>query len=307
VPGSLLKGKVYDENKNPAKNIIIKFSNIGSVITTNSGEFVIELPDGVFSAEIELADNKLSILYPVDRRIALSSDPSYISKVVITNKTQGNESTADLAKKYIKLENLMKEIGLSQDKLKSMIEEFIRSESEKENIEEIKLKEAVYREKRNERFSVISSVISKYIVETHDLAQSLRNAARFKFSKNESLSELAASVLSYNSAFEEFNNNKFSFAGDVELYWENEGISDSLLSSIEYAIEDIHKPNILSLNDEITEINILSDPAFRDDEPETKIAEITRLVENNIKQLSLKMEVFEEKVNYVLNMLKKEI
>ena len=42
-----LKGKVYDENKNPVKNISLRFSTIGSITTTNSGEFMIELPDNL--------------------------------------------------------------------------------------------------------------------------------------------------------------------------------------------------------------------------------------------------------------------
>jgi hypothetical protein len=306
-PGAVLKGKVYDENKNPFKNLTIRFSGIASIVTTNSGEFIIELPDGVLSAEIELSDNNLTLLYPVDRRITLPSDPSYISKIVVGKKKAGTESNAELAKKYLRLEDLMKDIGLSQEKLRSLIDEFIKKESKDDNINEENLKQAVYKEKRNERFSVISSVISNYIIQAQNLALSFRNAAKFKFSRNEALSELITSVANYNLAFEQLNNNKFSYPGDVSLYWDNRELSDSLYETILFATEDIHKPYILSLNNDIANINMLSDPSFNDGDPDKRKKEMIITIAAKLDSLDAGMITLETKTNYVLNTLRNNI
>ena len=39
-----LRGKVIDVNKQPVKNLSIRFTSFGEAITTGSGEFVITIP-----------------------------------------------------------------------------------------------------------------------------------------------------------------------------------------------------------------------------------------------------------------------
>ena len=64
-----LRGKVIDINKQPVKNLPIRFTSFGDAITTGSGEFVITIPQDVNFVDVAIKDDNIQILYPVDSKI----------------------------------------------------------------------------------------------------------------------------------------------------------------------------------------------------------------------------------------------
>ncbi len=265
LAGTKLKGIVYDENSSAVRNITLRFSTLGSAVTTNSGEFIFELPDGVQTVEIELPDRIYSILYPVDKRIAAPVDPDYIFKIVIT-KNNSSGDIKELAEKYVKLEHILADIGVAQNELKTLLADFIKKESEEKNLEEDNLRAAIYKEKRNERFAVISSAFLKYTLKLENVKNGLKVIRDFSFNNGTAYNEFAENVVQYNLIFNELNNNRFAFRSDVALFWDNKILADEVFDVIKFSLNEIHEPFILNLNDEITEMNKLFASYYDDDE-----------------------------------------
>lgn len=302
-----LKGKVYDENSNTVKNLTIRFASLGTVVTTNSGEFIIEIPDGLRSAEIELTDNNLKIVYPIDKRIAVPSDPEFISKIVIGKRATGSASVNDLVTKYKKLEALLGEIGVAQNDMRSLMEDFIKKESEDVNVEEEKLKSALYKEKRNEKFTQISAAILKYNLKAQNILNAFKNVSGFAFTNQNALAELADNVKQYNISFNEINNNKLAYRGDVSLFWGDKKLSDDLYEIYNYAVEEIHKPYILALNEEITEINKIITNVYEDDEKERMTKSVNDEISYSVRELQIKLPVLDRKIMELLTKLQQDM
>ena len=79
-----LRGKVIDVDRKPVKNLSIRFTSFSDAITTGSGEFVITIPKGVQYVDVSLIEENMQILYPIDSKIPVPTDPNFITTIIIT-------------------------------------------------------------------------------------------------------------------------------------------------------------------------------------------------------------------------------
>ncbi|MEO8399344.1 MAG: hypothetical protein ABI550_05940, partial [Ignavibacteriaceae bacterium] len=304
-----LKGKVYDEKKNPVKNFTLRFSSFGNITTTNSGEFVIELPDNLTSVEIEVPDKKWTLLFPIDFKVPIPNDKNYVTKIVVaSNESLTNEKLENAAKNYNKLESLLKEIGVAKDELKNLVENYAKKESENINVQEDSLKQAILNEKKREKFDIISQIFLKYIVKLQNLKDEFKLLTQLAFENSRAFQEIIKSIEAYNAVFNEINNNKFSFQKDISDYWENENLADNFSETVDYGLDEIHKTYILKLNDYIVGINKITTGQIHDSDERKETREnLSQGISSVVRELEIRIPIFEKKITTLIIKLKDSV
>jgi hypothetical protein len=136
-----LKGKVIDENKQPVGNLSIRFTTYGDAVTTGSGEFIITVSQDVQYVDAVVRDENWQLLYPVDAKIPIPTDPDFVTTILVTKKDDENSNLEESVKKYEKLEGLLKEIGSTSKELQDFLKQYIEIESRRLEIDEMKLNE----------------------------------------------------------------------------------------------------------------------------------------------------------------------
>ncbi len=304
-----LKGKVFDEKKNPVKNISIRFSTIGTVTTTNSGEFIIELPEEITSVELEIADKEWLLLYPFDNRIIIPSNRNEITKIVVKSaETQKAEKLDYAAKNYNKLESLLKDIGVAKDELKNLVENYIKKEAPQYDVQKDSLRNAILNEKKREKFDIISKAILNYIGKLQNSKDDFKLITQLAFNDILATKTLIKSIEEYNNAFNEINNSKYIFQKDISEYWLNENLAEEFLITIDYALDEIHKPYILRLNDYIVGINKIVRNNISDiDEKDKLKINISDGISSIVREMEIRIPIFEKKANKLIIKLKDSI
>ena len=301
-----LRGKVYDEKKNPVKNFTLRFSTIGSITTTNSGEFIIELPDNITSAEIETTNKDWTILYPIDKKILIPNDKNSIIKIVVTStEAQQAERLEYAAKNYSKLEALLKDIGVAKDELKNLVENYIQKEAANYDVQKDSLRDAILNEKKHEKFDLISRSPLNYILKLQDVKDIFKLFTQIAFYDSGEMKIISKSINDYNSAFNEINNNKYSFQKDVLDYWEDKYLSENLVTTIDYALDEIHKPYILKLNDYLVGVaKILTGQITDAGEKEKLRKSIAESIISVVHELEVRIPILDRKANNLIISLK---
>jgi hypothetical protein len=136
---------VIDDGKKPVGNLLIRFTSLGDALTTASGEFVISIPENMKYVDVALKDDSLQLLYPVDSKIPVPSDPNFITTILVS-KIKKTEMTSDESKrrdesvkKYAELEKLLKETGSTNKELQEFLKRYIEIESRRLEIDKVKL------------------------------------------------------------------------------------------------------------------------------------------------------------------------
>ena len=302
----VLKGKVYDDNKNPVKNISLRFNTIGSITTTNSGEFMIELPDELSSVEVETIDKNWLILYPFDNRVLIPADKNNLIKIVVS-KTRAKKdlSVKEVVKNFKSLESLLTDIGVARDELKNLLENFSQKEANFYNLQKDSIRSAILNDKKNEIFGMISHALLNYVGQIKDSRNDFNLLTQISVYNHEITDAIKKSIEEYNSSVNELKNNKYVFQKDITDYWEDESLADSLLSTINFAIEEIHEPCFLKLNDYILDINRIVTGQISDSKERNKLKQSTSEGINSVlKQIDFKVPAIENKVNEIIIKLK---
>ena len=301
-----LRGKVYDEKKNPVKNFTLRFSTIGSITTTNSGEFIIELPDNITYTEIETIDKEWAVLYPIDKKILIPNNKNSIIKIVVTStEAQKAERLEYAAKNYSKLETLLKDIGVAKDDLKNLIENYIQKEAAKYDVQKDSLRDAILNEKKREKFDLISRSILNYILKLQDVKDSFKLFTQIALYDSAVMKVITKSINDYNSAFNEINNNKYSFQKDVIDFWTDKYLSENLVTTVDYALDEIHKPYILKLNDYLVGVmKILTGQITDANEKEKLRKSIAEGIISVVHELEVRIPIIDRKANNLIISLK---
>ena len=301
-----LKGKVYDENKNPVKNISLRFSTIGSITTTNSGEFMIELPDNLISVDVETEDKNWIILYPIDNRILVPSDNNGLIKIVVSKEHKPQSiKPEDAAKNFDKLESLLIDIGVAKTELKNLLENYSQKEADYYNLQKDSILNAILNDKKSEKFGIISRALLDYVGKIKNSRNDFKLLTQITIYNHEITDAIKKSIQEYNASYNEINNNKYIYQKNVKDYWNDKSLADSLLQTINYILDEIHQPCFLKLNDYILDINRIVTGQISDSEERSKLKESTsKRIESVLKEINIKVPAIEKKVNDIIIKLK---
>ena len=300
-----LRGKVIDVDRKPVKNLSVRFTSFGDAITTSSGEFVITIPKDVQYVDVSLQEENIQILYPVDSKIPVPSDPNFITTLIVSdNKTSGVKNMEESAVKYNELENLLNDIGTTNTELKSILEKFIEIEAERLEISKSKLKEEFeLKKKRDEAFSEISPFLDEYILRVKNLKTYFEMFYESAFVSNPSVEIINKSIREYNPVYDTIYYNRNKWQKEISSDW-NEVLSANFISSINYMIDEIHTPYIFQLNECMKTINdVILKTINEDKSPEEMKNEVRSKVSPIMKNLEIKIPILEKRLNEILTRL----
>jgi len=297
-----LRGKVIDINKQPVKNLPIRFTSFGDAVTTGSGEFVITIPQNVSSIDVVVKDNSFQILYPVDSKIPVPSDPYFVSTIIVTgNNTAAGTSVDESILKYTQLEILLKDIGTSNSDLNAFLEKFIELESKRLEVSEVNLREEFERKDRRDAiFSEISPVLKEYILRLKNLKTNFEMNYESAFVSNLSVEYLNAAIRLYNPVFDTIYSNNNKWMNNINTSW-NAALAENFSTSINYMLDEVHAPYILQLNECIKTINkIRLKITVGEEKSEELKKEVRTKVSAIMKNLGIKIPILENRFNEIL-------
>jgi len=297
-----LRGKVIDINKQPVKNLPIRFTSFGDAVTTGSGEFVITIPQNVSSIDVVVKDNSFQILYPVDSKIPVPSDPYFVSTIIVTgNNTAAGTSVDESILKYTQLEILLKDIGTSNSDLNAFLEKFIELESKRLEVSEVNLREEFERKDRRDAiFSEISPVLKEYILRLKNLKTNFEMNYESAFVSNLSVEYLNAAIRLYNPVFDTIYSNNNKWMNNINTSW-NAALAENFSTSINYMLDEVHAPYILQLNECIKTINkIRLKITVGEEKSEELKKEVRTKVSAIMKNLEIKIPILENRFNEIL-------
>lgn len=305
----ILKGKVFDESKNPVPNLTIRFTSLGEITTTNSGEFEFEVPADLSFVEIELKDKNWSILSPLDNRLPVPSDELFTAKIfLVYSDNEDDDVITRLADKMDAIETLLKELGYAKEREKQMLEELKEKLSENFNFKIEDFQTAIEaKKKRDALFSEISKELSEFNLAINDVNTMFKNINIYAAEDNMALDELVLYINKYNKVFSSLTNNKFDHYNLIESLWSNPELAEEYMQTVNYALDEIHKPYILRLNETIVVMNKINRKAITDeDEIEELKTQIKSEITTVVKELERRLPVLDRKIEALLLKLKDE-
>ena len=254
---------------------------------------------------MSLQEENIQILYPVDSKIPVPSDPNFITTLIVSdNKTSGVKNMEESAVKYNELENLLNDIGTTNTELKSILEKFIEIEAERLEISKSKLKEEFeLKKKRDEAFSEISPFLDEYILRVKNLKTYFEMFYESAFVSNPSVEIINKSIREYNPVYDTIYYNRNKWQKEISSDW-NEVLSANFISSINYMIDEIHAPYIFQLNECMKTINDVRLRTINEDKsPEEMKNEVRSKVSPIMKNLEIKIPILEKRLNEILTRL----
>lgn len=300
-----LRGKVIDINKQPVKNISVRFTSFGEAITTSSGEFVITIPESVQFADVVIRDNNWQILYPVDSKVPVPADPNFVTTIIVSGNNGSIGSSKDESIiKYNKLESLLKEVGTTNTELKNFLEKFIELEAKRLEISEAELKQELERkEERDTLFTKISPILNEYILRINNLKNNFEMYYQQAFVSTPAVEHLNQAIRAYNPVFESIYNNKNEWQNGINSAWDAV-LSENFSNQVNYMIDEIHTPYVLQLNECTTSINnVRLNVEIDGKTPEEMKSEVGTKVSAIMKSLQIKIPILENRFNELLTRL----
>ena len=297
-----LKGKVIDINKEPVKNLSIRFTTFGEAVTTGSGEFVISVPQSVQFIDVVIRDDNWQILYPVDAKIPVPTDPNFVTTVIVSESSAAIEGGMDESiVKYTQLESLLKDVGTTNTELKVFLEKFIELESKRLEISEAKLREEFERKDRRDAvFAEVSPALKEYILRFKNLKTNFEMYYESAFVSNPSVEHLNTAIRAYNPVFDTIYNNNSKWKNDIASAWDAT-LAESFSASANYMIDEMHKPYILQLNECIKTINEIRLKIVSDEEKSEELKKEVRFkISGIMKNLEIKIPILENRFNELL-------
>jgi hypothetical protein len=300
-----IRGKVIDSNKEPVKNLSVRFTSFGDAVTTGSGEFIITVPAGVQFVDVTIRDDNRKLLYPVDAKIPVPSDPNFVTTVIVSGTAPGEDMSMDKSiLKFEELESLLKEVGTSNIELKAFLEKFIELESNRISVSGSKLREEFERKmKKISTFSEISRILKEYILRAENLKTNFSMYYEIALVSNPAVEKLNEATGAYNPVYDTIYNNSPGWKAVIRMV-KDSALAEDFDSSVNYMIDEIHKPYIFQLNEAvklINEIRFLTGTAS--DNSEEKRRRLKRKVETVIGNLEKKLPLLKNHFDLFINKL----
>jgi hypothetical protein len=300
-----LRGKVIDINKQPVKDLTVRFTSFGDAVTTGSGEFVITIPQSVQFIDVVIKDDNLQILYPVDAKIPVPVDPNFVTTIIVSGINTSTAGSMDESiLKYNKLESLLKEVGTTNTELKTFLEKFIELESKRLEISETKLREEFERKNRRDAiFSDISPVLKEYILRLKNLKTNFEMSYELAFFSDSSVEYLNRAIRVYNPSFDMIYNNQNKWRNEIKSAWD-EVLSENFAIQVNYMIDEVHTPYVFQLNECLKILNEIRRKIISDEEKTEELKKEVRIkVSEIMNNLVIKIPILEKRFDEVLTRL----
>lgn len=246
------KFSVRFEDFNPLKNDVILINN-QLLNTDNYGnvEAVISNVDLIASVRSPSIE-KYRIRYPVNMQAILPKNASVVIDIFVERPNkQASASSAANKEDIRQVQRTIEKYQQSKDAaLMRVLQDKISGiyDSLSVLINRGQTDVAQLKQGRLRFLPQITQALNHYLNEARDLKDAL-TALSFSLNKQEAYEQFATAIYSYNEIFELINANKSTYEQAIEYYWQSREFALKLSNLLEYALEEVHKPFILEMND----------------------------------------------------------
>lgn len=244
-----------DNSTRPSSLFELMFD--GSVVKANSEGMVYYTREiGRNSILIDISDPNYTLIGP--QTIAFPDDSKFITRILIhkkSNKEQGAAAfTKQLKKLNISIEQAnAKDLSTTSD-IKRAVDSIMKLLMQKYKVSEKELRDATeILVGRDKYFNLISYSLEGYLNEAKDIRDIFKNMLVFSLENPRSFRLLDSTIKVYNSFYNNLNNYNNEYEKAVKTYWQSEELALGFHNVFDYAINNIHRSNILLLNTQFTE------------------------------------------------------
>ena len=313
VAGQTNKYKILveHETKGVARNFAL-LVNGENVITNDGGIINLTLNAAVDNVLVQSFNKQQYVIrYPDNGTILLPRNPQDVIRVLVGEPS--SRELSDTYKKKIAAELLMLQkkldsINVSNETLKTSLLKKIDSllaEAKKNNINEEELRtEREMMLGRDQYFPEISAALAGYVNEARDLNDAFSNLS-LAFSRREAYDQLIQSIKNYNEVYEKLNAHNTGYEKAITDFWKSRELGYSFHNLMDFALNEIHRPYVLPLNDVSRKINEYYTLTNKRDKRTLK-QEILNNLDDSSRQLSRRIIILAEKANTIITILKSD-
>ena len=251
--------------------------------------------------KLQPKDKKFIILYPTGGNVFIPKDNSLVVEIILAgiaddpniklyqrvlkelneSKNKSLEALAPIKKRFDLLEAQLIKLNYSSEDLRTA----------RERQDGIDL-----------FFPEITKSLKNYLVQVIDLKNAFKYTSDFAFTNPNALQKLVQAVTDYNPCFEKLNDNNSMYRQKIMAYWQNDSLKREYENVADYILNDIHKKNILPLNDLKNKINKYFLGEFPDNKNDIK-KNIQQQISEAIPALTKKLELLEINLTAFINRL----
>jgi hypothetical protein len=287
------------------KNELLKNFTVlidGNETTTNlSGLLIAPIIASKTQIKVEPKDKKFIILYPSAGNVFIPKDNSLVVEIILAGVT--DDPNIKMYQRILKeLNDAKNKPGTVSDLLKKKLEQ-IELQLKKLNYSSDDLRTARERQDGiDEFYPEITKSLKNYIVQANDLKNAFKYTADFAFTNPNALQKLVQAVTDYNPCIEKIMENHLRYAQKIKMYWQSDSLKNQYDLIADYILNDIHKQNILPLNDIKNNINKYFLGEMTGNKVEVK-NNIQIQISQSIPFLTGKLNILETKTNDFIALL----
>jgi hypothetical protein len=248
-----LYGKVVVYPEGSPRKVRLRLGDHGFADIKDDGQFAIVPAPGEKSIDITLVQPPdFALISPPDGRLALGAGPHDKIWVVVGADVR-RYLLEKLAARQVALRawTLDKTIGAQAAEIHADTKAILA----KLNLSEAELQREMSRcEQRTDMVREIFTKTDAYLLKLRDFQAALASMAPLAAKDPQAVQTIARAVRQYNDAFTPFNNGRHAFESGILSSWKEakaEGLTRDLADLYRAAIDELHKPYVLSLNADI--------------------------------------------------------
>jgi hypothetical protein len=243
-----LRGRIVALDRRPLEGVRLRLVGLGDPAVLGSGEFIYEIPAATQAVTVEVQDSTREVVYPVDGRIPVPAGDELITIVIGEPVTR--TVTRALAERQLLAEQLLAGYGAQQDAIGGL-ERGILQVLERLDVRDTELRDEKERLRRQgEVYPTISEVVEKFLLEASDLSGMLALFRQYVESNpRAAFQTLREYVEAYNAAYEKLLLERGALETAVEREWSAGEVARRDLVDLYDDLEQIHRTEILPLNE----------------------------------------------------------
>lgn len=274
----------------------------GNEESTNlSGLLIAPVLAAKTQVKLQPKDKKFIILYPTGGNVFIPKDNSLVVEIFLAGVADDPN---------IKLyQRVLKELNESKNKSVEALSpikkrfDLLEAQLIKLNYSSEDLRTARERQDGIDLFfPEITKSLKNYQVQVIDLKNAFKYTSDFAFTNPNALQKLVQAVTDYNACFEKLNENNRMYGQKIMAYWQNDSLKREYEYVADYILNDIHKKNILPLNDLKNNINKYFLGEFLGNKNAIK-KNIQQQISEAIPALTKKLELLEINLTAFINRL----
>jgi hypothetical protein len=151
---------------------------------------------------------------------------------------------------------------------------------------------------KDDAFPLISNTLMDYINEAKDFKDAFQMLGIQSTESRQALAKLTDATEQYNRAFEKLNKERLTFEKYVSTFWSNQVKSLEFKSLLDYALGDLHGVNILTLNQELSEINDIANGRVK--QVNSRKKDLEKDISEEVLKLDKRLQELERRTNRIL-------